>query len=115
MRGTILPNNDINLFLTEEEFTSLLIMEIGQVGGKRKIVFRSLECRLQNGDGSDSGKQLNLQRETFECLGDGIKVEHKGGAYLVRFNSHAEEYLYERKSFGTRYGGGEKIDIHIQG
>lgn len=60
MKGTLLSNQDIDLFLKGEEFTFLLMMELKQVRGKPKIVFQPLECRLQRMDGSDSGRKAQL-------------------------------------------------------
>ena len=117
MRGTVFGNSDIELYLTEDELTFLGIIKIGEAGGKRKIVYESLECCLQNPDGSDFGEKIHLQHyapsDEKDVLGDGIGVEFKEGTYFVKMTDRVSSILEGSGTFETRYGAGEKITINI--
>jgi hypothetical protein len=113
MKGTFFDNLDIELYLTQGEFNVISLPKLEVVGNKLKSIYESLECRLQNMDGSDSGKSVHLECGDFEDFGDGISVEYKKETYFVKINNHASSIIDERGYFGTRYGMGEKIDIYI--
>lgn len=107
MRADIFFNSDINLYLTLEEFFHISIPELKIVDNKLHRNYKPLECSLQG-----RANCIILQHEDFNDLGDGIMVRCADG-YFVSINDHASELLLERNVFGTRYGAGEKITIHV--
>lgn len=115
MKGILLDNMDIDLFLTENEFWDLNApAKPLEIKNKKLIVlYEPLECRLQKMDGSYRDRNVNLQFEDFKESGDGIKVDYKKEIYFIKINKHAFDRVDEKGHFGTRYGGGEKITIYI--
>jgi len=101
MQGILLGNQDIDLYLTRAEF--------------RQISKDTLECKLQNNDGTDSGRKASLEHKNFDEMGDGINVDFdfEKETYKVVMNDHAYQLTNQRGNFGTRYGGREKITLYI--
>lgn len=113
MRGTLLDNLDIGLYLTQEEFNLVSFPKLEIEDNKLKSKYESLECRLQKMDNSDSRRKAHLQGEDFEDMGDGIKVKYKEGTYFVKINNHASNLIGERGHFGTRDEMDKQITIYI--
>jgi hypothetical protein len=119
MKGTIFENSDIELYLTEEEFTFLGLIKIARVGGKQRVVYESLECRLQNKDGSDFVARVHLQRyapwEQQDAPCGGIGMEYREGTCFVKMADYVSTLIDGRGSFEARSVAGEKIAIYVSG
>jgi len=113
MKGIIFPDSDIDIHLTEDELIHLYMIEVVKKAGKRKVQHIPIEARLQDSGGADFGKQVYVQFDHFEDMGDGIRVSLCTTKYTVRLNSHAQELLFVRGQFGSRYGSGEKITFYV--
>ena len=108
-RGRFFSNQDIDIHLSQEEFTNLGLIEIKD----EKIVHHPLEVTLEKEEGSPL--KATVQKQNFDDLGDGIKVERTEQGFFVSINQRAYDGILDNSRFGTRYDPlGNKINFYIE-
>ncbi|HJZ18908.1 MAG TPA: hypothetical protein VJ208_02285, partial [Candidatus Nanoarchaeia archaeon] len=94
--GKFLSNQDIDICLSYEEIISLGQLAIMD----EKIVSKLLEIELKRENGN-SLKAI-VQKQDFDDLRDGIKVEIAGNELSIKINDKAYWRIRDNLRFGTR-------------
>lgn len=109
MASGFFSNQDIDIYLSPEEFIKIGLIEIKD----EKIVHPSIEVALKREEGSPL--KAVVQKQDFDDLGDGIKVTAADSGFFVRINEKAYDRIFDNSKFGTRYDGFEsKINFFIE-
>ena len=107
--GKFLSNRDIDICLSYEEIISLGQLAIMD----EKIVSKLLEIELKRENGN-SLKAI-VQKQDFDDLGDGIKVEVVENELSIEINDSAYWRIRDNFKFGTSYDiFGSKINFYVE-
>lgn len=117
MARILYRNDDIDIFLTEEDIIELGTLQIlNKPNTKgRRIAYSPLELDIPLPDGTI--RKAIIQEEDFDDYGDGIKMEIVDSNFYIRLNDTAywriRNSLEEGRQLltGTRYDSMNKINF----
>ena len=108
-RGELFGNLDVDIYFSSEEFKELGFIKIKD----KKISHLALELMLER-EGSSPLKAV-VQKQEFDDLGDGIKVERTEDNFSVAINQKGYDRIAENSKWGTRYDSfGSKINLYVE-
>ena len=106
--------DDIDIYLSRDEANCLSLLEIDWAKeGRGRLIRMPLEVMLEVQDGEPL--KAIIQKQDFDELGDGIRVERTGYGFFIRVNDKACQRIVGQELSGTRYDGSNKINFWREG